>query len=74
MQAYEAERLRPVNEIVAGTRSGGPKRVIDEVEARIADLPGQKFNDLGGILPFEARDAIVNGYSRLAGFSTAQVQ
>ncbi|MDX2482445.1 MAG: FAD-dependent monooxygenase [Pseudodonghicola sp.] len=74
LQAYEAERLGPVNEIVAGNRSGGPERVIDEVEARIADLPGQKFEDLEDILPFEARDAIVNGYSRLAGFSTEQVQ
>lgn len=74
LQAYEAERLGPVNEVVAGNRTGGPERVIDEVETRIADLPGQRFDDLEAILPFKERDAIVNGYSKLAGFSTEQVR
>ncbi len=74
LQGYEAERLGPVNEVVAGNRTGGPERVIDEVEARIADLPGQRFDDLDSILPFKERDAIVNGYSKLAGFSTDQVR
>ena len=67
------ERLGPVNEVVAGNRTGGPERVIDEVETRIADLPGQRFDDLEQILPFEARDAIVNGYTKMAGFATEQV-
>ncbi|ETX29198.1 FAD-dependent monooxygenase [Roseivivax isoporae] len=74
LQAYEAERLGPVNEVVAGNRTGGPERVIDEVEARIAHMPGQRFSDLETILPFKERDAIVNGYSRLAGFATEQVR
>ncbi|WP_428929468.1 FAD-dependent monooxygenase [Marinibacterium sp. SX1] len=73
LQAYEAERLGPVNEVVAGNRSGGPERVIDEVEKRIAGLPGERFDDLEAILPFADRDAIVNGYSRIAGFASEQV-
>ena len=41
--------------------------------ANAADLPGQRFDDLEQILPFEARDAIVNGYTKMAGFATEQV-
>lgn len=73
LKSYEAERLGPVNEVVAGNRSGGPERVIDEVESRIANLPGQRFDDLEKVLPFPERDAIVNGYTKMAGFSTEQV-
>lgn len=74
LAAYEQERLGPVNEVVAGNRSGGPERVIDEVEKRIADLPGERFDDLETVLPFAERDAIVNGYSRMAGFANEQVR
>lgn len=72
--AYEAARLGPVNEVVAGNRSGGPERVIDEVESRIAHLPGQRFDDLEKVMPLAERDAIVNGYSRIAGFSADQLR
>ncbi|WP_323042540.1 FAD-dependent monooxygenase [Gemmobacter sp.] len=72
--AYEQARLGPVNEVVAGNRQGGPERVIDEVEARIRDLPGQRFDDLEAIMPHAERAAIVNGYSRIAGFATEQVR
>jgi len=72
--AYEAARLGPVNEVVAGNRSGGAERVIDEVEARIAHLPGQRFDDLETLMPLAERDAIVNGYSRIAGFSADQLR
>lgn len=74
LQAYEQERLGPVNDVVAGNRSGGPERVIDEVEQRVAAMPGQRFDDLEAVLPFAERDAIVNGYSRIAGFATEQVR
>lgn len=65
---YETERLPKVNEVVATNRGGGPERVIDEVEARAAALPDGRFLDLEAIMPFTERDAIVNGYARIAGF------
>lgn len=71
--AYQNERLGTVNEVVEGNRSGGPERVIDEVERRIQELPGQRFENLEEVLSFQEREAIVNGYSKLAGFSSEQL-
>ncbi|WP_158970386.1 FAD-dependent monooxygenase [Chachezhania sediminis] len=74
LAAYQDERLDKVNQVVAGNRTGGPERVIDEVERLAADLPGQRFEDIEDVLPMADRDAIVNGYSRLAGFAADQLR
>ncbi|MRX52291.1 FAD-binding protein [Paracoccus sp. S-4012] len=74
LAAYEAERLPKVNEVVANNRAGGPERVIDEAEARAASLPGGRFDDLEAILPAAERDAIVNGYARIAGFDAERLK
>ncbi|MDR5654581.1 flavin-dependent oxidoreductase [Ruixingdingia sedimenti] len=69
LRAYEAERLPKANDVVARNRIGGPERVIDEVESRAPD----PFADVDAVLPHAEREAIVRGYSRLAGFATDQL-
>jgi hypothetical protein len=53
---------------VLTNRLGGPKRVIDAVEARAPD----GFSDIAAVLSFAEREAIVRGYAGLAGFATEQ--
>ena len=69
LKAYEAERLPVTTEIVQQNRGGGPERVIDVVEARAPD----GFDDLHAIASHDELEAIVKGYSSLAGFEKDQV-
>ncbi|MEW5420347.1 FAD-dependent monooxygenase [Amorphus sp. 3PC139-8] len=65
---YEDERRERVYQVVMTNRQGGPERVIDMVEARIA-AEGIAPADI----PREERAEIVHGYSRLAGYSPEQL-
>ena len=69
LHAYEANRLVKTAEIVRLNRSGGPERVIDEVEK----LAPAGFDDVDRVLGHAEREAIVKGYAGKAGFSLAQV-
>jgi 2-polyprenyl-6-methoxyphenol hydroxylase-like FAD-dependent oxidoreductase len=69
LRAYEAERLPLTARIVQENRSGGPERVIDVVERRAPD----GFARLGDVADQAELAAIVEGYSKMAGFDPAQV-
>ena len=69
LAAYDAERRPPTRDIVLRNRQGGNEGVIDLVEERAPD----GFADLEAVAPHAERQAIVNGYSRLAGFAPEQV-
>ena len=69
LTAYEDARLKAVYQVVMNNRSGGPERVIDAVENRIDGV----VDDVDAVLPYEEREAIVKGYSKLAGFSKEQL-
>jgi hypothetical protein len=56
--------------IVHDNRSGGPERVIDVIEERAP----QGFDRLEDVATREELDAIVKGYSRMAGFDRVKVQ
>jgi 2-polyprenyl-6-methoxyphenol hydroxylase-like FAD-dependent oxidoreductase len=66
---YEAERLPTTAEIVRLNRTGGPERVIDEVEK----LAPAGFEYVDRVLSRTDREAIVKGYAGKAGFALAQV-
>jgi 2-polyprenyl-6-methoxyphenol hydroxylase-like FAD-dependent oxidoreductase len=66
---YEAERLPKTAEIVRLNRTGGPERVIDEVEK----LAPAGFDYVDGVLSRADREAIVKGYAGKAGFALSQV-
>ncbi len=66
---YEADRLPKTAEIVRLNRTGGPERVIDEVEKR---APGG-FDYVDRVLSRTEREAIVKGYAGKAGFTLGQV-
>lgn len=66
---YEDERLSKTAEIVRLNRSGGPERVIDEVEK----LAPAGFEVIDGVLSHAEREAIVKGYASKAGFAISQV-
>jgi 5-methylphenazine-1-carboxylate 1-monooxygenase len=68
-EAYEAERLPVTAKIVRDNRIGGPERVIDVVEER---APGG-FANLNEVVSRAELEAIVEGYSRMAGFDQTQV-
>jgi 2-polyprenyl-6-methoxyphenol hydroxylase-like FAD-dependent oxidoreductase len=68
-KAYEAARLPATAEIVASNRSGGPERIIDYVEERAPD----GFVNLDEVMSHAELEAIVKGYSKIAGFDQAQV-
>ena len=55
--------------IVRDNRSGGPERVIDVVEERAPD----RFASLEEVVSHAELEAIVKGYSRMAGFDQTQV-
>lgn len=65
LAAYEAERLPKTAEIVRANREGGPEGVIDAVERLAPD----GFDDVETVLPHAAREAIVRGYAKNAGFA-----
>lgn len=69
LKAYEAARLPATAQIVRDNRAGGPERVIDVVESR---APGG-FEKLEDVASHEELDAIVKGYSKIAGFDQQQV-
>jgi 2-polyprenyl-6-methoxyphenol hydroxylase-like FAD-dependent oxidoreductase len=69
LHAYEAERLSKTAEIVRLNRTGGPERVIDEVER----LAPAGFDYVDRVLSYAEREAIVKGYAGKAGFSVSQV-
>ena len=69
LKAYEAERLWLTARIVLDNRVGGPERVIDVVEERAPD----GFAHLDEVASHVELEAIVKGYSKMAGFDQAQV-
>jgi 2-polyprenyl-6-methoxyphenol hydroxylase-like FAD-dependent oxidoreductase len=70
LKAYEAERLWVTAQIVEDNRLGGPERVIDVVEEQAPD----GFADLDEVASHAELEAIVKGYSKMAGFDQTQVK
>lgn len=66
---YEADRLPKTAEIVRINRTGGPERVIDEMEKRAP----AGFDNADAVLSHAEREAIVKGYAGKAGFTLKQV-
>ena len=66
---YEDDRLAKTAEIVHLNRTGGPERVIDEVEK----LAPAGFEYVDRVLSHAEREAIVKGYAGKAGFTLRQV-
>ena len=69
LKQFEAARLSVTAKIVHDNRSGGPERVIDVVEERAPD----GFKRLDDVASPAELEAIVKGYSRMAGFDKTQV-
>lgn len=69
LQVYENDRLAKTAEIVRLNRTGGPERVIDEVEK----LAPAGFDYVDRVLSHAEREAIVKGYAGKAGFTLKQV-
>jgi 5-methylphenazine-1-carboxylate 1-monooxygenase len=69
LQVYEAARRPATTRIVQENRRGGPERVIDVIEARAPD----GFARLADVASRAELEAIVQGYTRLAGFDHEQV-
>ena len=69
LKAYEATRLSVTAKIVQDNRTGGPERVIDVVEERAPD----GFAHLDEVASHAELEAIVKGYSKIAGFDQSQV-
>lgn len=69
LDAYDAERRPATSAVVMQNRRGGNEGVIDFVEARAPE----GFDDLDAIASPQELQAIVVGYSRLAGFAPEQV-
>jgi 2-polyprenyl-6-methoxyphenol hydroxylase-like FAD-dependent oxidoreductase len=70
LKAYETERLWVTARIVQDNRVGGPERVIDLVEERAPD----GFAHLDEVASHAELEAIVTGYSKMAGFDQTQVK
>lgn len=70
LAAYDAERRPATAHIVQDNRSGGPEKVIDVIEQRAPE----GFARLQDIATQEELEAIVKGYSRMAGFDRVKVQ
>ncbi len=69
LEAYEATRLPATAKIVRDNRTGGPERVIDLVEERAPS----GFTNLDDVATHAELEAIVKGYSKMAGFHQTQV-
>jgi 2-polyprenyl-6-methoxyphenol hydroxylase-like FAD-dependent oxidoreductase len=69
LTAYETERRPATTNLVRINRTGGPERVIDVVEERAPN----GFTNVHDVATRAELEAIVNGYSRLAGFHRTQV-
>jgi len=70
LKAYEAERLWVTAKIVQDNRVGGPERAIDVVEERAPDGVAH----LDEVASHAELEAIVKGYSKMAGFDQTQVK
>jgi 2-polyprenyl-6-methoxyphenol hydroxylase-like FAD-dependent oxidoreductase len=69
LKAYEAARLSVTAKIVQDNRSGPPERGIDMVEERAS----HGFANLDEVASHDELEAIVKGYSKMAGFDQTQV-
>jgi 5-methylphenazine-1-carboxylate 1-monooxygenase len=69
LDAYEEERRPVTTKIVHDNRTGGPERVIDVVEERAPN----GFSRLEDVASHAELEAIVKGYSKMAGFARKQV-
>jgi 5-methylphenazine-1-carboxylate 1-monooxygenase len=69
LEAYDAARRPAMAKVVQSNRTGGPERVIDLVEERAPD----GFANIDDVASHAELEAIVKGYSRLAGFDQTQV-
>ena len=69
LQLYERDRMSKTADIVRLNRTGGPERVIDEVEK----LAPAGFKSVDDVLSRSAREAIVKGYAGKAGFTLKHV-
>jgi 5-methylphenazine-1-carboxylate 1-monooxygenase len=69
LDSYEQIRLPATSQIVRMNRRGGPEGVIDAVDAL---APGG-FSNVGDVLGYEQRKAIVRGYASAAGFTQEKV-
>jgi 5-methylphenazine-1-carboxylate 1-monooxygenase len=70
LAAYDEERRPATARIVHGNRSGGPERVIDVIEQRAPE----GFARLQDVASHDELEAIVKGYSKIAGFDRVRVQ
>ncbi len=66
---YEADRREATSRIVLMNRAHGPDQVMELAEQR-APRPG---DDLDALLPVAERQAIADGYKRIAGFDAAMM-
>jgi 5-methylphenazine-1-carboxylate 1-monooxygenase len=69
LTAYDAARRPAMEDVVRSNRTGGPERVIDLVEERAPD----GFTNIDEVATQAELEAIVKGYSKLAGFDQTQV-
>jgi 2-polyprenyl-6-methoxyphenol hydroxylase-like FAD-dependent oxidoreductase len=69
LEAYDATRRPAMEKLVHSNRTGGPERVIDMVEERAPD----GFTNLDDVASRAELEAVVKGYSKLAGFDQTQV-
>jgi 2-polyprenyl-6-methoxyphenol hydroxylase-like FAD-dependent oxidoreductase len=69
LTAYQAERVPAMDRLVRANRAGGPERVIDVVEERAPN----GFTNLEDVVSYTELEAIVHGYSQMAGFHQTQV-
>ncbi len=69
LAAYDADRRPKTTEIVRSNRAGGPESVIEAIER----LAPEGFDRIDDVLGRAEREAMVQGYARLAGFTVDQV-
>ena len=69
LEMYEHDRLGKTADIVRLNRTGGPERVIDEIEK----LAPAGFENIDKVMGHSQREAIVKGYAGKAGFTLKQV-
>ena len=65
LAAYDAERRPLTSQIVLSNRKGGPEGIIDIVESRAPE----GFDDIEAVASYAERQAIVQGYARMAGYA-----
>ncbi len=70
LSAYDDERRPATARIIHDNRSGGPERVIDVVEQRAPN----GFTRLEDVATQAELEAIVRGYSKMAGFDRESVR